>query len=53
MYDQIGGGESSPIKQKLWTVETFVEELSILTKKWKLEKFNYETSEKNSKSYKL
>lgn len=39
MYDQIGGGDSSPIKEKLWKIETFVEELSILTKKWKLEKF--------------
>jgi proline iminopeptidase len=39
MYDQIGGGGSSAINQKLWKIETFVEELSILVKAWKLEKF--------------
>lgn len=39
MYDQIGGGESSAIAQKLWTIETFVEELSFLIKGWKLDHF--------------
>lgn len=39
MYDQIGGGQSSEIKPRFWTVETFVEELTILIKSWKLESF--------------
>ena len=39
MYDQIGGGASSVTVQKLWKVETFVEELSILIKNWKLDSF--------------
>jgi proline iminopeptidase len=39
MYDQIGGGQSSAISSKLWTINTFVEELSFLVKAWKLEKF--------------
>ena len=39
MYDQIGGGESSAIAPKLWTIKTFVEELSILAKIWKLDNY--------------
>lgn len=39
MYDQIGGGKSSAIAPKLWTIETFVEELSLLVKAWKLDSF--------------
>lgn len=39
MYDQIGGGESSAINEKLWTINTFVEELSLLIKAWKLDSF--------------
>lgn len=39
MYDQIGGGGSSTIEPKLWKIETFVEELSILLDKWKLDSF--------------
>lgn len=39
MYDQIGGGQSSEIAQKIWTIETFVEELGLLIKAWKLESF--------------
>lgn len=39
MYDQIGGGSSSATTSKLWTIETFVEELSILIKFWKLDSF--------------
>ena len=30
IYDQIGGGRSSPIEKKLWKVPTFVRELEIL-----------------------
>lgn len=39
MYDQIGGGESSAIALKLWTIDIFVEELSLLIKAWKLDHF--------------
>lgn len=39
MYDQIGGGQSFEIAQKLWTIETFVEELALLIKAWKLDSF--------------
>lgn len=39
MYDQIGGGASSVTAPKLWKIETFVEELSILVKAWKLDTF--------------
>ena len=39
LYDQIGGGRSSEIPQKLWKIETFVEELDILVKHWKLDEF--------------
>jgi proline iminopeptidase len=39
MYDQIGGGESSAIPLKSWAIKTFVDELSILTKAWKLDNF--------------
>ncbi len=39
LYDQIGGGQSSPISQKDWKIETFVYELNYLIKVWKLEEF--------------
>ncbi|WP_127716923.1 proline iminopeptidase-family hydrolase [Halobacteriovorax sp. HLS] len=39
IYDQIGGGKSSEIEQKLWKIETFVEELDILIKEWGLDEF--------------
>ncbi|MDD4975293.1 MAG: proline iminopeptidase-family hydrolase [Bacteriovorax sp.] len=39
MYDQIGGGASSITAPKLWMIETFVEELSVLIKTWKLDRF--------------
>lgn len=38
-YDQVGGGQSSPTPEKFWNIKTFVEELSILVDKWKLEEF--------------
>jgi proline iminopeptidase len=39
MYDQIGGGQSSAISARLWTIETFVAELEFLIKAWKLDNF--------------
>jgi proline iminopeptidase len=39
MYDQIGGGQSSATPPKSWVIKTFVDELSILTKAWKLDNF--------------
>jgi proline iminopeptidase len=39
LYDQIGSGASSAIASSAWTIETFVEELSILTKAWALDEF--------------
>lgn len=39
MYDQIGGGDSSAINPTKWTIDTFVQELSILVKAWKLDRF--------------
>lgn len=39
MYDQIGGGRSSAIAPKLWTIKTFVDELGLLVKAWKLDSF--------------
>ncbi len=40
IYDQIGGGKSSPTKPSKWNIETFVEELRILRHKWKLDEFH-------------
>jgi proline-specific peptidase len=40
LYDQIGGGQSSPTPKRLWKIETFVEELDILIRKWKLNEFH-------------
>ncbi len=39
MYDQIGGGSSSAIPSQQWTITTFVEELSLLIKAWKIDTF--------------
>ncbi len=39
LYDQIGGGRSTAISEKQCTIETFVEELDILVKHWKLDEF--------------
>ena len=39
MYDQSGCGRSSDTPQALWKIETFVEELAILVKAWKLENY--------------
>lgn len=39
-YTQIGSGKSSPIDKKLWTIKTFVEELDLLIKAWKLDEFH-------------
>jgi len=40
LYDQIGGGRSSPTQEKYWNIETFVSELDTLIKKWKLTRFH-------------
>ena len=39
IYDQIGGGRSTPIKEEKWTIETFVKELDYLIQAWGLEQF--------------
>jgi len=40
VYDQLGSGRSSKTNKKRWNISTFVEELSILLKKWKLDEFH-------------
>ena len=37
LYDQIGGGKSTPIKKRQMTIATFVEELRILLDAWGLD----------------
>ncbi len=40
LYDQIGGGRSSPTSKRRWTINTFVRELDILTNAWNLDRFH-------------
>ena len=40
IYDQVGGGKSSPTPKRLWNIETFIEELEILVKAWGLSRFH-------------
>ena len=39
IYDQVGGGRSSPTEKKLWKVQTFVTELELLVKHLGFERF--------------
>ena len=39
IYDQIGGGRSTPLSKKFWNIQTFVNELDALVKAWELEQF--------------
>jgi proline-specific peptidase len=40
LYDQIGGGRSSPTEKRRWNVRTFVRELATLVDAWGLEEFH-------------
>ncbi len=40
IYDQIGGGRSSPTSKRQWNVATFVRELNALTKSWGIDHFH-------------
>lgn len=40
VYDQLGAGKSSATKQKQWTINTFVKELSFVIDSLKVEKFD-------------
>lgn len=40
LYDQIGGGRSTPIKKSQMKIETFVKELEILLKHWGIDEFH-------------
>jgi len=40
IYDQVGGGRSSPTKKKLWKVQTFVTELELLVKHLGFKRFH-------------
>ena len=40
IYDQIGGGRSSPLKKRQQTIPTFVRELEQLVKAWGLDRFH-------------
>ena len=39
VYDQLGGGKSSPSIKKYWNIKTFVKELDLLVTSQKLDKF--------------
>jgi len=39
-YTQVGSGKSSKTKKALWNIKTFVDELEILIKRWKLKEFH-------------
>ena len=40
IYDQLGCGRSSLTSSNKWNIETFVKELGVLIKKWKLSEFH-------------